>query len=138
MAILMYWPAGVNTRAGRQMAANLAGTGIAAVAQSRPGDQYGVSTRKSSQFRIEKWGIDMSDAPHQHLLEALLDSWGRTQHHPDQPAPRSPEGGLAARAMESSTAIAEMIWPAPDGPRILTCFQSLVRLGARTSTACLL
>jgi hypothetical protein len=33
---------------------------------------------------------------------------GAEQHHPAQPAPRLPEGGLAARAMEGSPCIAEL------------------------------
>jgi hypothetical protein len=50
-------------------------------------------------------GIDMSDAPDQRLLEALLDSWDRNNTILLNLLRALPEGGLEARAMEGSPSI---------------------------------
>ena len=50
----------------------------------------------------------MSDAPHQHLLEALLDSWDRNNTILLNLLRAPPEGGLDARAMEGSPSLAEL------------------------------
>jgi uncharacterized damage-inducible protein DinB len=50
----------------------------------------------------------MSDAPDQRLLEALLDSWDRNNTILLNLLRGLPEGGLEARAMESSPSIAEL------------------------------
>lgn len=50
----------------------------------------------------------MPDAPDQRLLEALLDSWDRNNTIMLNLLRALPEGGLEARAMESSPSIAEM------------------------------
>jgi len=50
----------------------------------------------------------MSDAPDQRLLEALLDSWDRSNTILLNLLRALPEGGLAARAMEGSPSIAEL------------------------------
>jgi uncharacterized damage-inducible protein DinB len=50
----------------------------------------------------------MSDAPDQRLLEALLDSWDRNNTILLNLLRALPEGGLEARAMESSPSIAEL------------------------------
>jgi uncharacterized damage-inducible protein DinB len=50
----------------------------------------------------------MSDAPDQHLLEALLDSWDRNNTILVNLLRAVPEGGLEARAMEGSPSIAEL------------------------------
>jgi uncharacterized damage-inducible protein DinB len=57
-------------------------------------------------FRINKWGVDMSDASDQRLLEALLDSWDRNNTILLNLLRVLPEGGLEARAMEGSPSIA--------------------------------
>jgi hypothetical protein len=44
----------------------------------------------------------MSDAPDQHLLEALLDSWDRNNTIRLNLLRALPEGGLEAKAMEGS------------------------------------
>jgi len=51
----------------------------------------------------------MSDAPDQRLLEALLDSWDRSNTILLNLLRALPEGGLAARAMEGSPSIAELL-----------------------------
>jgi uncharacterized damage-inducible protein DinB len=50
----------------------------------------------------------MPDAPDQHLLEALLDSWERNNTILVNLLRILPEGGLEARAMEGSPSVAEM------------------------------
>ncbi len=50
----------------------------------------------------------MSDAPDQHLLEALLDSWDRNNTILLNLLRALPEGGLEVRAMEDSPSIAEL------------------------------
>jgi uncharacterized damage-inducible protein DinB len=50
----------------------------------------------------------MSNAPDQSLLEALLDSWDRNNTILVNLLRALPEGGLEARAMESSPSIAEL------------------------------
>ena len=50
----------------------------------------------------------MPDAPDQHLLKALLDSWDRNNAILLNLLRALPEGGLEARAMEGSPAIAEL------------------------------
>jgi uncharacterized damage-inducible protein DinB len=50
----------------------------------------------------------MSDAPDQRLLDALLDSWDRNNTILLNLLRALPEGGLEARAMESSPSIAEL------------------------------
>ena len=50
----------------------------------------------------------MSNAPDQSLLEALLDSWNRNNTILLNLLRALPEGGLEARAMESSPSIAEL------------------------------
>ena len=50
----------------------------------------------------------MSDAPDQHLLDALLDSWDRNNTILVNLLRVLPEGGLDARAMEGSPPVAEM------------------------------
>jgi len=52
--------------------------------------------------------MDMSDAPDQRLLEALLDSWDRNNTILLNLLRALPEGGLEARAMEGSHSIAEL------------------------------
>jgi uncharacterized damage-inducible protein DinB len=49
----------------------------------------------------------MSDAPDQHLLEALLDSWDRNNAILLNLLRALPEGGLEAKAIESSPSVAE-------------------------------
>jgi uncharacterized damage-inducible protein DinB len=53
-------------------------------------------------------GVDMSDAPDQRLLEALLDSWDRNNTIMVNLLRALPEGGLEARAMEGSPSVAEL------------------------------
>ncbi len=50
----------------------------------------------------------MSDAPSQHLLAALLDSWDRNNTILLNLLEALPEGGLEARAVETSPSVAEM------------------------------
>src|SRR5882672_2441781 len=50
----------------------------------------------------------MSDATHQRLLEALLDSWDRNNTILVNLLRALPRGGLEARAMEGSPSIAEI------------------------------
>lgn len=50
----------------------------------------------------------MSDAPGQHLLEALLDSWDRNNTILLNLLRALPDGALEARAMETSPSIAQM------------------------------
>jgi uncharacterized damage-inducible protein DinB len=50
----------------------------------------------------------MSDAPHPHLLEALLDSWDRNNTILRNLLRALPEDGLEIRAMEGSPSIAEL------------------------------
>ncbi len=50
----------------------------------------------------------MSDAPDQHLLEALLDSWDRNNTIQLNLLRALPEGALEDRAMEGSPSIAEL------------------------------
>jgi uncharacterized damage-inducible protein DinB len=50
----------------------------------------------------------MSGASQQHLLDALLDSWDRNNTILVNLAHALPEGGLEARAMESSPSVAEL------------------------------
>lgn len=50
----------------------------------------------------------MSDAPNQHLLEALLDSWDRNNTILLNLLRALPEGGLEVRAMEGSPSIAQL------------------------------
>jgi uncharacterized damage-inducible protein DinB len=50
----------------------------------------------------------MSDRPDQRLLEALLDSWDRNNTILLNLLRALPEGGLQARAMESSPSVAEL------------------------------
>jgi uncharacterized damage-inducible protein DinB len=52
--------------------------------------------------------IDMSDAPDQHLLEALLDSWDRSNAILLNLLRALPEGGLEVRAMEGGPSIAQL------------------------------
>ena len=52
--------------------------------------------------------FNMSDAPDQRLLEALLDSWDRNNTILLNLLRALPEGGLEARAMEGSPSIAEL------------------------------
>src|SRR5207302_9709139 len=52
--------------------------------------------------------MDMSNAPNQHLLEALLDSWDRNNTILLNLLRALPEGGLEARAMEGSPSIAQL------------------------------
>src|SRR5260370_7842029 len=52
--------------------------------------------------------MDMSDAPDQRLLEALLDSWDRNNTILLNLLRALPEGGLEARAMEGSPFVAEL------------------------------
>src|SRR5205807_9736159 len=52
--------------------------------------------------------MDMSNAPNQHLLEALLDSWDRNNTILVNLLRALAEGGLEARAMEGSPSIAQM------------------------------
>jgi uncharacterized damage-inducible protein DinB len=56
----------------------------------------------------QRTGLDMSNAPDQHLLEALLDSWDLNNTILLNLLRALPEGGLEARAMESSPSIAEL------------------------------
>jgi uncharacterized damage-inducible protein DinB len=53
--------------------------------------------------------VDVSDAPDQRLLEALLDSWDRNNTILLNLLRALPEGGLAARAMGSSPSVAELL-----------------------------
>ena len=52
--------------------------------------------------------MDMSEEPDQSLLEALLDSWDRNNTILLNLLRDLPEGGMEARAMESSPSIAEL------------------------------
>ena len=52
--------------------------------------------------------MDIPDAPDQHLLEALLDSWDRNNTILLNLLRALPEGGLEARAMEGSPSVAEL------------------------------
>jgi uncharacterized damage-inducible protein DinB len=52
--------------------------------------------------------MNMSDAPDQRLLEALLDSWDRNNTILVNLLRALPEGALEARAMEGSPSISEM------------------------------
>ena len=52
--------------------------------------------------------MDISDAPDQRLLEALLDTWDRNNTILLNLLRALPEGGLEARAMESSPSVAEL------------------------------
>jgi uncharacterized damage-inducible protein DinB len=52
--------------------------------------------------------MDMSDAPDQRLLEALLDSWDRSNTILLNLLGALPEGGLEAKVMEGSPSIAEL------------------------------
>src|SRR5690348_16205030 len=52
--------------------------------------------------------MDMSDAPDQRLLEALLDSWDRNNTILLNLLRILPEGGLEVRAMEGGPSIAEL------------------------------
>jgi uncharacterized damage-inducible protein DinB len=52
--------------------------------------------------------MDMSDAPDQRLLEALLDSWDRNNIILLNLLRALPEGGLEARAREDSPSVSEM------------------------------
>jgi uncharacterized damage-inducible protein DinB len=52
--------------------------------------------------------MDLSDAPDQHLLAALLDSWDRNNTILLNLLRALPEGGLEARAMEGSPSIAQL------------------------------
>jgi hypothetical protein len=48
---------------------------------------------------LHRNGVDMSDAPHQHLLDALLDSWDRINVILLNLLRALPEGGLEAKAI---------------------------------------
>ncbi len=52
--------------------------------------------------------MNMSDAPNQRLLEALLDSWDRNNTILLNLLRALPEGGLEARAMEDSPSVAQL------------------------------
>ena len=52
--------------------------------------------------------MDIADAPDQRLLEALLDTWDRNNTILLNLLRALPEGGLEARAMESSPSVAEL------------------------------
>jgi uncharacterized damage-inducible protein DinB len=58
--------------------------------------------------RINKRRVEMSDAPDQRLLEALLDSWDRNNTILLNLLRAMPDDRLNARAMEGSPSIAEM------------------------------
>jgi uncharacterized damage-inducible protein DinB len=58
--------------------------------------------------RINKRRVEMSDAPDQRLLEALLDSWDRNNTILVNLLRALPEGGLEAKAMEGSPSIAQL------------------------------
>ena len=58
--------------------------------------------------RQNRIGDDMSDAPDQRLLEALLDSWDRSNTILLNLLRALPEGGLEARAMEGSPSVAQL------------------------------
>jgi len=53
-------------------------------------------------------GVDMSDAPDQRLLEALLDSWDRNNTILLNLLRALPEGGLEARAMAGNPSVSEL------------------------------
>src|SRR5215468_7300458 len=57
---------------------------------------------------MNKRGVDMSDARDQRLLEDLLDSWDRNNTILVNLLRALPEGGLEARAMESSPSVAQL------------------------------
>jgi uncharacterized damage-inducible protein DinB len=59
-------------------------------------------------FASTKRGRDLSDAPDQRLLAALLDSWDRNNTILLNLLRALPERGLEARAMEGSPSIAEL------------------------------
>jgi uncharacterized damage-inducible protein DinB len=59
-------------------------------------------------FRVNERGEDMSDAPDQRLLEALLDSWDRNNTILLNLLRALPPGGLEARAMGGSPSVAEL------------------------------
>jgi uncharacterized damage-inducible protein DinB len=62
----------------------------------------------SRNFHIDKRGKNMSDAPDQRLLDALLDSWDRNNTILLNLLRALPEGGLETRAMEGSPSISEL------------------------------
>jgi uncharacterized damage-inducible protein DinB len=74
---------------------------VGAVPQTRPRAQ-------TARFAWLAKGSDMSDARDQDLLEALLDSWDRTNTILLNLLRALPEGGLEARAMEGSPSIAQL------------------------------
>jgi hypothetical protein len=53
-------------------------------------------------FRVNERGEDMSDAPDQRLLEALLDSWDRNQRCGSNPAGKI--AGLKCKGLSVSAA----------------------------------
>lgn len=58
--------------------------------------------------RINKGGMNMSNAQDQRLLEALLDSWDRSNTILTNLLRAIPGGGLEARAMNGSPSVSEM------------------------------
>jgi len=71
--------------------------------------EYGQSLEVSShRTRINELSLNMSDAPDQRLLEALLDSWDRNNTILVNLLRIIPEGGLDLRAMEGSPSVAEL------------------------------
>jgi hypothetical protein len=67
-----------------------------------------IACRESGAASTKQMAIDMSDAPDQRLLEALLDSWDRNNTILLNLLRALPEGGLAASAMQGSRCIAEL------------------------------
>jgi uncharacterized damage-inducible protein DinB len=71
-----------------------------------------IALRRFITYRINKGGMDMSDAQGQRLLEALLDSWDRNNtillNLLRVLSEAGPEGGLEVRAMEGSPSVSEM------------------------------
>ena len=63
---------------------------------------------KRSITRAEEKRNAMADAPHQRLLEPLLDSWDRNHTILLNLLRALPEGGLEVRAMDGSPSIAEL------------------------------
>ena len=78
---------------------------------TRNGDQSSTAEALcliDSAYRRNRISVDMSDAPDQRLLEALLDSWDRNNTILLNLLRALPQGGLEAKAMEGSPSIAEL------------------------------
>jgi uncharacterized damage-inducible protein DinB len=70
------------------------------------------SAQVRSELGLDNWinkrGVDMSDAPDERLLEALLDSWDRNNTILVNLLRALPEGGLEVKSMDGSPSIGEL------------------------------